>query len=365
MIEEFREKFEKRHQIAEQIKKEGKKVIGCFYGSVPKELVHAAGMVPVQLVEDRNYQYEAKSGLLPYLCGMSKNLTGQIYDKVFGYVDAVMVSTTCDTNRHVPDIWEKNKVFPKIWIVRAPIKADDGAVGYYIQEIHRLAEELGRLSGQKVTEEGLRESIAMYNENRSLFRKFYEARPESGITAEESVYVFASALVLPVEEHNAMLKRLLAEMNPAPDKDRKTKLMLCALNINMSLEVIRLAEKYGARVVTDDFTHNARYGSEEIEINGDAFKSLAQGYLRKIPLPGMYAFEERAKYIKNLMEKAKAEGLIYLIQLYCDAYAMEYSVLKEYFDRWKLPHLKIEAEDTPNSVEQLNVRVQSFLESLV
>ncbi len=364
MIQEFKEKFEKRHHIAEQIKKDGKKIIGCFYGSVPKELVHSAGMVPVQLVEDRNYQYEAKSGLLPYLCGMSKNLTGQIYDKVFNYVDAVMVSTVCDTNRHVPDIWEKNKVFPKTWIVRAPIKADDGAVNYYTREILRLADELGKLSGKKVTEEGLRESISLYNENRSLFRKFYEARPGSDVSAEEAVYVFASALVLPVEEHNTMMKKLLSGLKPMPGNDRKTKLMLCALNINMSLEVIRMAEKYGAQVVTDDFTHNARYGSEEIEIKGDVFKSLARGYLRKIPLPGMYSFEQRAKWIRDLMAKSKAEGLIYLIQLYCDAYAMEYTVLKEYFDQWKLPHLKIEAEDTPNSIEQLNVRVQSFMESL-
>jgi benzoyl-CoA reductase/2-hydroxyglutaryl-CoA dehydratase subunit BcrC/BadD/HgdB len=65
------------------------------------------------------------------------------------------------------------------------------------------------------------------------------------------------------------------------------------------------------------------------------------------------------------MKEAEAAGLIYLIQLYCDAYAMEYACLKEYFDRWDLKHLKIEAEDTPSSVEQLNVRIQSFLESLI
>lgn len=365
MIEVFKKKFDQRHRIAGQIKKEGKRIIGCFYGSVPKELIHSAGIVPVQLVEDRDYRYESKSGLPPYLCGMSKNLTGQINDKVFDYVDGVMVSTVCDTNRHVPDIWERNKVFPKTWIVRAPIKADDAAVSYYTREIRLLAEELGKLSGKKVTEEDLRKSIALYNENRSLFRKFYEARPGSGVSAEEAVYVFASALVLPVEEHNALMKEFLADLPPAPAKDRKIKLMLCALNINMSLEVIRLAGKYGARVVTDDFTHNARYGSEEIEIDGDVFRSLAQGYLRKIPLPGMYAFEQRARYIRDLMKKAGAEGLIYLLQLYCDAYAMEYSVLKEYFDQWNLPHLKIEAEDTPLSIEQLNVRVQSFMESLV
>jgi hypothetical protein len=64
-----------------------KKIIGCFYGSVPKELVHSAGMVPVQLVEDRNYQYEARTPALPLQDDV--NLTGQIYDKVFDYVDAV------------------------------------------------------------------------------------------------------------------------------------------------------------------------------------------------------------------------------------------------------------------------------------
>jgi benzoyl-CoA reductase subunit C len=365
MIEAFKEQFDQRHRIARQLKKGGKRIIGCFYGSVPKELIHAAGMVPVQLVEDRDFRYESRSGLPPYLCGMSKNLTGQIYDRVFDYVDGVMVSTVCDTNRHVPDIWVRNKVFPEAWIVRAPIKSDDAAVRYYTREMRRLAEELGGLSGKEVTEENLRDSIALYNENRSLFGKFYEVRPGSAVSAEEAVYVFGAALVLPVEEHNALMKKLLADLPAAPVQDRRTRLMLCALNINMSLEVICLAEKYGARVVADDFTHNARYGSEEIEIDGDVFTSLARGYLRKIPLPGMYAIEQRAKYIKDLMEKSKAEGLIYLLQLYCDAYAMEYSVLKEYFDRWDLPHLKIEAEDTPLSVEQLNVRVQSFMESLL
>ena len=365
MIEIFKEKFEKRHQIARELKKDGRKIIGCFYGSVPKELVHAAGIVPVQLVEDRNSQYEAKSGLLPYLCGMSKNLTGQIHDKVFDYIDAVMVSTVCDTNRHVPDIWERNKVFPKTWIVRAPIMANEVAVAYYTREVHRLADELGKFSGRQVTEDGLRQSIALYNENKALFRKFYQIRMESGLSAEDAVYVFASALVLPVEEHNTLLKRLLEDLKGAPERDGKTRLMLCALNLNMSLAVIRMAEKYEARVVTDDFTHNARYGSEEIEVDGDVFKALARGYLRKIPLPGMYSFEQRAKYIRELMTQSRSEGLIYLIQQYCDAYVMEYAVLKEYFDRWQLPHLKIEAEDTPLSIEQLNVRVQSFLESLV
>ncbi len=105
MISEFKERLEKRHDRCRELKKNGKRIVGYFYGLVPKELIHAAGLVPVQLIEERNPQYEEKSELLPYLCGMSKNLTGQIYGKVFDYVDGVMVATVCDTNRHVFDIW--------------------------------------------------------------------------------------------------------------------------------------------------------------------------------------------------------------------------------------------------------------------
>ena len=86
MISEFKERVDKRHEHCRKLKQAGKKIVACFYGLVPKELIHAAGMVPIQLIEDRDPRYEEKSELLPYLCGLSKNLTGQIYDDVFDYV---------------------------------------------------------------------------------------------------------------------------------------------------------------------------------------------------------------------------------------------------------------------------------------
>jgi benzoyl-CoA reductase subunit C len=365
VISEFKERLEKRHERCRELKKDGKKIVAYFYGLVPKELIHAAGVFPIQLIEERNPQYEEKSGLLPYLCGMSKNLTGQIYDKVFDYVDGVMVATVCDTNRHVFDIWDHRKLFPHMMLVRAPSMATDIAVEYYTEELKRLGRELEKISGQKVTEDSLRESIALYNENRTLFGQFYNLRPDAGIPAEDVIYIFSSALVTPIEEHNEMMRRLLTSLSSSPDRKEKVRLMLCAINLNMAIDVIRMCEKFGATVVTDDFTHNARYGSNYIEMDGDPFEALARGYLRKVPAPGIYSFEERATYIREMMEKADAKGMIYLIQLYCDAYAIEYAILKERFDAWNLVNLKLEAEDTPSSIEQLNVRIQSFVESLL
>jgi benzoyl-CoA reductase/2-hydroxyglutaryl-CoA dehydratase subunit BcrC/BadD/HgdB len=364
VIGRFRELFEQRHDRARALKQHGRKIVASFYGLTPKELVHAAGMIPVQLVEDRDSRYEAKGELLPYLCGMSKNLAGQVAAGALDYVDGVMVATVCDTNRHLLDIWVHKRAFPNHWLVRTPAKDDEGAVAYFTNEMRRLAAELGAVSGQRVTDEGLWESIALFNENRSLFRRFYAARPTAGISAEDAVYVFAAALTSPVEEHNALMTELLASL-PAGAPRSDPKLMISGLNIPMSVDVIRMAERYGATVVTDDFTQNARYGSAEVPTDGDPFRALARGYLRKVPAPGIYPLEDRAAEIRAAMGRASAQGLIYLVQLYCDAYAFEYATLKERFDRWKLPHLKLEAEATPSSIEQLNVRVQSFVESFL
>jgi len=365
VISEFKAQFQTRHERCREIKKDGKKIIACFYGLVPKELIHAAGMVPIQLFEERNPDYDKKSKLLPYLCGTSQNITGQIYDGVFDYVDGVMVTTVCDTNRHVYDIWKYRKAFPHLWLVKAPSTTTDAALNYYTKELRRLAGELGEISGQEVTEDSLRNSIALFNENRELFRRFYEQRPKTALSAEDALYVFASGLVSPVEEHNEMMKKLFSSMPAAAGNGDKPRLMLCAVNFNMAMDVIRMCEKYGALVVTDDFAHNSRFGSTLIETDGDPFQDLARGYLRKVPAPGIYSFEDRAGYIRDMMKKADAKGMIYIIQLYCDAYAIEYAILKERFDAWNLTHLKLEAEDTPSSIEQLNVRIQSFVESLL
>jgi len=365
VISEFKERLEKRHEHSRDLKKNGKKIVACFYGLVPKELIHAAGIVPIQLIEDRNPGFEDKSELLPYLCGMSKNLTGQIYAKVFDYVDGVMVGTVCDTNRHVYDIWAHRKLFPHMFLVRTPSTASDAAVAYYTGELKRLAGELEKICGKKVTEDSLRESIALYNQNRELFGQLYDLRPKADISAEDTVYIFSSGLVIPVEEHNDMMKRLLSTLSATSQSNHDLKLMLCAVNLNMAIDVIRMCEKYGASVVTDDLTHNARYGSNTIDMDGDPFEALARGYLRKVPAPGIYSYEQRATEIRDKMAKANARGMIYLIQLYCDAYAIEYAILKERFDQWSLTYLKLEAEDTPSSIEQLNVRIQSFVESLL
>lgn len=367
MFAEFEQKFQNRHKIAQNAKASGKKVVGYFYSLVPKEVIHAAGILPVELTEEKGIEYDEKSNTLPYLCGLGRNVTGQIYEKVYNYLDGVAVATVCDTNRHVLDVWEKKEVLPNPILVRLPGTLSDAAINYYTKELNRLRNIFGDIAGTKVTDDKIAESIRLYNENRTLMKNLYDLRAKDGdaISALDSFNVVKASLVIPVEEHNEMLKKLLASPPQAKGAGKgKVRLMVCAVNFNIAADTARIADRFGASVVTDDLTNGVRYSSNMIDTSGDPLKALAKGYLMQIPSPGVYPFQKRADFIETAMKNAGAKGLIYLVQQYCDAFAFEYAIMKEKFDAKGLSYLQLEAEDTPASVEHLNVRIQSFIESL-
>lgn len=348
------------------MKREGKRIIGCFYGAVPKEVIHAAGLVPVQLLEERDESLEEHSKLLPFLCGMSKNVTSQIYLGKYSYLDGIVVGTVCDTNRHVFDIWVYRKVVPYLRLLRTPAKAEREALEFYARDLRKLASELGKISGVEADQQRLNRSVQIFNENRRLMSQFQSVRESMGIGAREALFVVASSLVLPVEKHTDLLKMLVSEKKSAelPQED-EPRVYISALNFNMALDLVSLVERYGGKVAGFDLHQSARYSSDPIPLDEeDPFLSVARGYLRRIPIPGLYSFEERAETLKTEMEESGAKGIIFLSQLYCDAFSMEHAILIERLNKLGIPTLRLEAEDSPGSLEQLNVRVQSFIESL-
>jgi len=368
LIEQFREKVEKRHDLAREWKaKTGEKVAAYFYSLVPKEIIHAAGMLPVQLMEAKDGgQLEQESQLQTFVCGLARNVSGQVYRKVYDYADLCVVSVVCDTNRRVFDIWDYRKLFPKMILVGMLQTRNEGSLQYLTEEFDRFRGKIGEFVGKEITDDMIRESIEAYNENRALFRELYKVRAQNSeaISGSDVLDVVRASLVMPVEEHSAMLKQLLDSLPATPASDGKLRLMLCAYNFNIASEVSRIAERMGAAVIADDLTYSIRYNINEIDTGKDVMEALADGYLLEIPAPGLYSFDRKMDFLQKQMDEAKAAGLIYVVQSMCDAYAFEYAIMKDKFEEKNIPYLHMEVEDTPSSAEHMNTRIQSFVESL-
>ena len=136
----------------------------------------------------------------------------------------MLFPSICDVIRNLSGMWKI--MFPKVksryFDVPQNYRDDVGGT-FYINELNELRNMLAELSGRPVTDEAIRASIALYNENRRLVREVYAFRSKRPWNAPSSeVYLLMRAgMILAVEEHSRLLREYLAAASAqdAPKRD--------------------------------------------------------------------------------------------------------------------------------------------------
>src|SRR3989304_5482099 len=85
------------------------------------------------------------------------------------------------------------------------------AADYMTRELRRLLDSLERMSGRTVSEDDLRHSVAVFEENRALMRELHRIRAESPwiVPAHEAYLLLRAGGLMPKEEHPALLRHTL------------------------------------------------------------------------------------------------------------------------------------------------------------
>ena len=101
IISGFQQAFANRHELARGWKKEGKKVLGYVYSHVPQELIYAAGIIPVQLVEGEDERAEelGEQYFPDFYCDYVSCCLGQGLSGEYDYLDGVVFPDACETIR--------------------------------------------------------------------------------------------------------------------------------------------------------------------------------------------------------------------------------------------------------------------------
>ena len=158
---------------------------------------------------------------------------------------------------------------------------DDIGGNYYVNELAELRHDLGELRGKPITDDELRNSIAVYNENRRLVRELYAFRAEKPWQAPAAeVYLMVRAgLVLPVEEHTDMLRDYLAAAR-AEERPRRDNCRIVLTGVfceQPPLNLIKSLELAGCYVVDDDLLLVTRWLTGDVADRG---RSAAQSCAR-------------------------------------------------------------------------------------
>ena len=373
VLEEFKEinRSSSPNRLIMKAKEEGKKIIGWACNYVPEEIIHAADMVPYRVLGKlgKTDTPEADSILNIYSCSFTRSCLQGLIEGDFDFLDGFINSATCDGMRRLGDAWaaQLNADVPFLYNLSLPHKLNDYARSVYADEIVNACKIIEDKFEVEISDRALKESINVFNHGRRLMKRLYDLRKSDppGISGYNVMEVLNSMVVMPREDFNSLLERLLKEIGDG-DKEGNGKIRLMVNGSIMDdAQFIKGIEELGAWVVTDSLCNGSRAWWGEVDDSVDnPIESLAKYYLDKIPCPRMEPSKARFDYLTDLIGDFNVEGVISEIIRYCAINIFDEPRVRGRLEDINTPSLILEVEYGMSITGQVKTRVQAFIELL-
>lgn len=349
-----------------------KKVIGCMPMHLPAELIHAAGMEPVTFWRSNEPVTLGHAHVYTFNCGLTRSVIDDAVKDKLTVLDGMVFYDICLQAREMPFIINRNAPPDYMEIIylpgpiTAPIYKD-----FFVENMHNLKTSLEKFSGQTVTDDALRTSIALYNRHRGLLRRFYDLRRQNPglVRAKEMVAIVQSGMLMPKEEHIQLLEKLIDEIpqRTVPAADKKARVILAGcLCQTPRFDLIDIIEEEGAVVVDDDIFMGSRSFYHDVAETGDPFEALADRYLQRTPpCPTKVDWESHwGDYLRDMAQREKVQGVITLLVKFCPPHLCYYPDVKKRLAKADIAEIMLEVEHEVVSLEQVRTRLQAFIEEI-
>ena len=347
----------------------GGRVVGHFQVYFPEELAHAAGLLPFKVRGAPIEPAHADSRFGSYLCSILKtSLELALSDRV--QLDLFVTHPICDAARNLAAVWGRNVPYPAE-ILYLPQNANSAhAAGYLYGEYQRLQRGLEAIGGRPVTDEALRRSLAVFNENRALLRELYVIKRDTPwlVTADEAYALVALAGLVPREEHNALLRHTLPLLRArsARRQDKIRVVIEGGFCEQPPLDLIRAIGR-SCYVVDDDLLIGLRWIREDVPADGDPLMRLAEAYLERSSYsPVQHDLRKpKERMLLDRIRAAGAEAAIVMAAKMCEPGLEEQVAYTRALDEAKVPYFVSEFEENMTSYDHLEIQLQTFVENLL
>jgi benzoyl-CoA reductase subunit C len=352
----------------------GRKAIGYLPVYVPRELIHAAGWLPVGILGggDQLEVIQGDAYYQSYICRIPRStielgLTGRL-----DCLDGVLFPSICDVIRNLSGMWQILFKDKYVRYLDVPQNYEDAIGGrFYEQEMEVLREDFGRLRGRPITDAELNASIAVYNDNRAAVRALYAYRAEQPWQAPTSeVYlVLRAGMVLPPEEHTQLVRDYLAaaEATPRLKRDNARVVLTGAFCEQPPLGLIKSIEMSGCYVVDDDFMLVTRWLLDDVPADGRPLQELAKAFLhRSASTAAKYDAkrEEKGVFLLKQVHTRGAEGVIFAAPSFCDPALLERPMLQDVLGKHKIPHTAFKYAENTGQMAPIREQAGTFADSI-
>jgi benzoyl-CoA reductase subunit C len=352
----------------------GRKTIGHMPTYVPRELIHAAGMLPVGVVGggDRLEIIRGDAYFQSYICRIPRSTIELALSHRLDILDGMLFPSICDVIRNLSGMW--SMIFPDRYVHYVDVPQNfDPAVGglFWRREMETLRADFERISGHPITDESLRNSIAVYNENRSAIRDLYRARSRQPwiFPMSETYLLLRAGNVLPPEDHTALLRAYLQLAPSDPerrDQDRSRVVLVGMFCEQPPIGLAMTLERAGCYVVDDDFLIGLRWLQEDVPADGDPLANLVDAYLHhSVMSASRYAPEgDRGRWVIDSVNRNTAEGVIFCAASFCDPALLDQPMLVAALDRRGIPHTEFKYSEDTGQFAVIREQAGTFSDSI-
>ena len=347
----------------------GGKVVGHFQVYFPEEIVHAAGALPFKV---RGAPVEARQGeshFGSYLCSILKTSLELVLSDHLR-LDMFVSHPICDSARNLAAIWGRNTEYP-CEILYLPQNANSRYAPIYLRgEYARLARQIEAVTGSTITDDALRDSRAVYNENRRLLRALYDVKRTTPwkLAVDEAYVLVAVGGMVPREEHNRLLAWVLPQIleREGTPQDRMRLVFEGGFCEQPPLDLLNTIAKF-SYVVDDDLLIGLRWITEDVPIGQDPLADLAEAYLERSSYSPVQHDLRKPKE-KMLIERirgAHAGAAIITAAKMCEPGLDEVVAYGKALDEEGIPYFVSEFEERMTNFDNMQIQLETFIENLL
>lgn len=369
----FKAMLDHCYDYAQAARAAGRPIVGIMCEFTPREVILAAGAVPVCLCGGSAATIPAAEQHLPSnLCPLVKSTFGyhvQRSNPFLNWADLVVAETTCDGKKKMFELLSQSK---PLYVLELPQKADDSdALERWLSEVRKFKAHLEERFQVSITDEKLRAAIRLMNRERGLRRQLAELMahdppPLTGCQLIEFKSII-SGIEADLQQYEKALQ-LLSNHSPQPDAQTNGKVRVLMTGVPLvhgAERVLELIEASGAVVVALENCTGLKPILEDVdEREPDPLAAIARKYYH-LPCSVMTLNRRRMDTLRDLAAKFRPHCIIELVWQACLTYDIEsYYVRKLAEEELRLPYLKITTDYSPSDSTRITARVEALIETV-
>jgi len=341
---------------------------------VPRELLHAQGVLPVGLMGAREDLEIIKGDAYyqSYICHIPRSTVELGLNGSLDCLDGMLFPAICDVIRNLSGMWQL--LFPDKLSRYLDLPQDfDPELGgeFYRHELAELAADLAARGAARLEPEALRRSIALYNEDRRLVRELYALRRREPwkVPTHELYLVLRAALVLPVEESTALFREYLELVQQDATRtplDQARVLITGSFCEQPPLGLIKTLERAGCYIVDDDFVQVHRFIRSDVPTEGDPLQALVTAFLGDaMASPTRYIAEEKkgADLVRRCEESA-TEGVLFCAPSFCDPALLDQPMMVKAVEAAGIPWTAFKYSENSGQFQVIREQAGTFADSI-